>query len=182
MDYFCHHLFYRLTRKLLKASKNSGSKALLNVLALYDQNTFDTSSDIRARSFIEFIDLLTREFSVERLVLMFCPFIFIYNLKLVSSLPDDITTVIRDLHRNLSSSLLPRVVLSSDRQIQDEDVIQLSGLISGWYRLLCLGGWLGFTSISGVFHKAHTADLSEHFFRQILPFLFVSSAKKLYRD
>ena len=58
--------------------------------------------------------------------------------------------MIRDLHRNLSSSLLPRVVLSSDQKVEDEDVIQLIGLMSGWYRLLCLGGWLGSTITSGV--------------------------------
>jgi hypothetical protein len=78
-------------------------------------------------------------------------------------LTDDVTTVIRDLHRNLSSSLLPRVVLSSDQQIKDEDVIQLIGLMSGWYSLLCLGGWLGFLTNSGVmFHEAHPADISEY--------------------
>ena len=68
----------------------------------------------------------------------------------MSSLSDDITTVIRDLHRNLSSSLLPRVVLSSDQKIEDEDVVQLIGLMSGWFRLLRLGGWLGSKIISGV--------------------------------
>ena len=67
----------------------------------------------------------------------------------MSSLPDDITTMIRDLHRYLSSSLLPRVVLGSEQKIGDEDAIQLIGLMSGWYRLLCLGEWLGSTIISG---------------------------------
>jgi hypothetical protein len=62
-------LILPFARKLLKASKNGGSKALLNLLVLYDQATFDTFSGIRAQSFIEFIDLLTREFPVERLVL-----------------------------------------------------------------------------------------------------------------
>ena len=62
---FSHYLLY-LARKLLKASKNGDSKSLLNVLALYDQTTFDTSLGIRAQSFIEFIDLLTRDFPVDR--------------------------------------------------------------------------------------------------------------------
>lgn len=68
----------------------------------------------------------------------------------MSSFPEDITTVIRDLHRNLSSSLLPHVALSSDRKIRDEDVTKLIGVMSGWYRLLCLGGWLESMTISGM--------------------------------
>jgi hypothetical protein len=67
-----------------------------------------------------------------------------------NSLPDDIATVIRDLHRSLSSSLLSCVVLNSNRKIKNDDVIQLIGLMSGWYRLLCLGKWLRSTTISGV--------------------------------
>ena len=63
-----------LARKLLKASKNGDSKPLLNVLALYDHTTFDKSLGIRAHSFIEFIDLLTRDFSVDRSVLRICLF------------------------------------------------------------------------------------------------------------
>ena len=62
--------FYHLARKLLKASKNGGSKSLLNVLALYDQIAFDTYLGIRAQSFIEFLDLLMRDFSVDRSVFL----------------------------------------------------------------------------------------------------------------
>ena len=64
------------TRKLLKACKNGDSRSLLNVLALYDHTTFGTSLGIRTHSFIEFIDLLTRDFPIDRSVLRICLFYF----------------------------------------------------------------------------------------------------------
>jgi len=74
--YFFSHCLLYLARKLLKASKNGDSKSLLNVLALYDQTAFGMTLGIRAQSFIEFIDLLTRDFPVDRSVLRFCLFYF----------------------------------------------------------------------------------------------------------
>lgn len=62
------HCSLYLSSKLLKASKNGDSRSLLNVLALYDQTTFGTSLGIRAQSFMEFIDLLMRDFPVDRSV------------------------------------------------------------------------------------------------------------------
>lgn len=41
---------------------------LLNALSLYDEKTFDTSLGILAQSFIEFIDILTRDFPPDRSV------------------------------------------------------------------------------------------------------------------
>lgn len=73
---FSPHCSLYLARKLLKASKNGDSKSLLNVLTLYNHTTFGTSLGIRAHSFIEFIDLLTRDFSVDRSVLRICLFYF----------------------------------------------------------------------------------------------------------
>ena len=75
---FLHCSLY-LARKLLKASKNGDSRSLRNVLASYDHTTFSTSLGIRAHSFIEFVDLLTRDFPVDRSVLRICLFIILQS-------------------------------------------------------------------------------------------------------
>ncbi|KAF8168340.1 Urb2/Npa2 family-domain-containing protein [Crassisporium funariophilum] len=109
--------------KLLKASSKSGSTPMLTVLSFYSPGLFANSPGIRARSFMELVDLLTREFTEQRM-------------------SRDIIDVLRTLHKDESTSLLPHITSITEHGISSGDIAQSSDLVSGWYSLLCLNKWL----------------------------------------
>lgn len=61
---------------------------------------------------------------------------------IVTSLPEEIAAALRKVHDDLSMALLPRVISIAELDLTQKDLNTYSGLVSGWYSLLCLNKWL----------------------------------------
>ncbi|KIM48444.1 hypothetical protein M413DRAFT_440178 [Hebeloma cylindrosporum] len=118
--------------KLLKVSKKHGAGALLKVLKTFPPDLFVDSQGMSSANFIALVDLLSKEFPP-------------------TSLPEEVVAAFRQLHVQISSSLMPGIISATETPLDSVNLEKITTLCSGWHCLLSLGKWLGSTATTIAF-------------------------------
>ena len=66
------------------------------------------------------------------------------------SLPEEVVAAFRQLHAQISSSLMPGIISATETPLNSDNLERITNLCSGWHSLLCLGKWLVSTTEPGL--------------------------------